>query len=556
MPPVFQDDEEKTRIAGILNVIIWIVLVAALAGMISLSLLSEWGNLVVTIFGVVTLAFTGFVILLRLGYVRVLGVAVPLALWIGVSIPSWLYDGIQDTAVIGYFLVIIVVGLVAAVPVLTSFVLLSVLSAIAMYVAEAVGLIEGAAGEPPVSDVVFLTIALSAAGALLRAVVGRIAQESERARKSAQALAESNSELQANRDALAAQTQILERRARYLQASAVVAQEATASVSDFSKVLGDVAKTVGEQFGFYHVGLFLLESSGEWVKLQAASSRGGTQLIAQGYRLSLDAHCVVCQAVRQGKYCLARGTEDDEIPIQANTYLPDTRSELALPLQVGREIIGVLDIHSAQVDAFTDEDIAALQALAGQIVLAISNARLFQQVQASIEAERQAFGDLSRQAWQDLLRAQPDLGYLSDAQGERSAADVLEPQMEEVLQTGARAIEESIVSIPIRLRGDVIGVVDGRKPDGSTWSMREVELLEAMTEQLNVALESARLYQDTQRRAVREQLFSQVSERIRQELDLEAVLKTSVDQIQQVLGLEQATIRLVRDMDQDKVTGG
>jgi GAF domain-containing protein len=260
--------------------------------------------------------------------------------------------------------------------------------------------------------------------------------------------------------------------------------------------------------------------------------------------------------VRQGKYCLARGTEDDEIPIQANTYLPDTRSELALPLQVGREIIGVLDIHSAQVDAFTDEDIAALQALAGQIVLAISNARLFQQVQASIEAERQAFGDLSRQAWQDLLRAQPDLGYLSDAQGERSAADVLEPQMEEVLQTGARAIEESIVSIPIRLRGDVIGVVDGRKPDGSTWSMREVELLEAMTEQLNVALESARLYQDTQRRAVREQLFSQVSERIRQELDLEAVLKTSVDQIQQVLGLEQATIRLVRDMDQDKVTGG
>lgn len=546
-PPVFEADEEKTRAAALLNVIISIVLVASLAGMIGLLVLARGNTRITGIFGVAALVFLGFAVLLRLGYVRLLAVVVPLTMWMTLSYPAWQYDGIRDVSLAGYYLVIIVVGLVANAPVLTAFVVLSVLSAIGVYMAELSGLIEGAAGDPSMSDVVFVTIGLITAGLLLRSVLGRIAGETARARLSARALAESNRQLEASRSALETQTHILERRARYLQASAVVAREAAAAVGDLPRLLADVAKVIGEQFTFYHVGLFLIHEDGEWATLQAASSRGGDQLIAQGHRVQINERCVVCLAARQGRFCLARGLETDEIAIQVLALLPDTRSELALPLRVGGTIIGVLDVHSAQVNAFTDEDVTTLQALADQIALAINSARLFQQVQKSLEAERQAFGELSREAWQNLLRAQADLGYLSDDEGVRPVADHLEPQMEAALQTGAYvfdALQPDSLVIPIRVRDQVIGVVDGRKPDGSVWTAQEIELLEAMTDQLNVALEGARLYRETQRRAAREQLVGDVTGRIRETLDMQVVLRTAASEIRQALGLQRLVVRL------------
>jgi GAF domain-containing protein len=544
-PPVFHSDEDKTQQAALLTIIVWVVLVSAFLGGMALGFLEFWTGFVPVLLLVAAGFFALLLVFLRLGWVRLVSLLVPLLLLMGFSIPAWRFNGLRDTAVLGYYLVIIVSALTSTQQVLALFTSLSVLSVIALYVAEINDLlVTRVALEPQPSDVIVLSLGLIASGLMLRSAVNRIATGYARARQSAQALTESNRQLQVNRDILTAQTQTLERRAHYLQASAVVAQEATASVSNLPQLLHVVAQTVGKQFGFYHVGLFLLESDGEWIKLQAAFSLGGLQMLAQGHRLSPDERCIVCWVVRQGKYCLARGAGEDAVPILANPYLPDTRSELALPLQIGDEVIGVLDVHSAQVDAFMDEDITALQALAGQIALAISNARLFQQVQANAEVERRAYGELSREAWQKLLRAQPDLGYLSDAQGERPAVAVLEPQMAQVLQTGQSAIEDSIVSIPIRLRGDVIGVVDGRKPDGANWSAGEIELLQAMTEQLNVALEGARLYQDTQRRAAREQLLGEVAGRVRESLDMEMVLKVATREIRRTMNLEKVVVRL------------
>ncbi|MBN1934859.1 MAG: GAF domain-containing protein [Anaerolineae bacterium] len=344
---------------------------------------------------------------------------------------------------------------------------------------------------------------------------------------------------------VAERTQELERRARYLQASAVVAREAASVVSDLPQLLDNVARVVGEQFGFYHVGLFILDEQGEWAELRAASSAGGRQMLVQGHRLRVGERGIVGNVAGQGEYRVAHDIGQDAVFFD-NPLLPDTRSEIALPLRVGSSTIGVLDVQSTAINAFTDEDVTTLQALADQIALAISNARLFQQVQESVAAERRAYGESSRQAWQNLLRAQPDLGYLSDGRGVR-AADLLEPQMAAALEAGINmsdAGQPGALSIPIRVRGEVIGVVDGLKPDGSAWSAQEVELLEAMTEQLNVALEGARLYGDTQRRAAREQMIGQVTGRIRESLDITTVIKTAVQEIVQSLGLAALDVRL------------
>ena len=99
--------------------------------------------------------------------------------------------------------------------------------------------------------------------------------------------------------------------------------------------------------------------------------------------------------------------------------------------------------------------------------------------------------------------------------------------------------------MPIKVREQVIGVVNFRKHEGDEpWATAEVTLLETLVEQLGTALESARLYQDTQRRAIRERLTGEITSRMRSTLDLETILQTATDEIYQALGLDRVTVRL------------
>jgi GAF domain-containing protein len=198
-----------------------------------------------------------------------------------------------------------------------------------------------------------------------------------------------------------------------------------------------------------------------------------------------------------------------------------------------------------------------LQTLADQVAVALSNARLFQQARESAEAERRAYGELTRSAWLSLLRAQADVGYVSDVSGTVPVGDLWEPQMEAALHTGEPAFGEeaaATLSIPVRVRGQVVGVVDGRKPDGTEWLPEEVDLLEAMAEQLNVALEGAQLYRDARRREARERTIGQVTGRIRQSLDLETMLRTAASEIRETMGLDKIVVRLATPArDEDRV---
>jgi GAF domain-containing protein len=104
--------------------------------------------------------------------------------------------------------------------------------------------------------------------------------------------------------------------------------------------------------------------------------------------------------------------------------------------------------------------------------------------------------------------------------------------------------EQGGVAVPLKVRDQVIGVLDGRKPFGAAWTEAELSLLQVLAEQLSVALESGRLYRDTQLRAARERLVGEVSGRIRETLDLETMLRTAAEQMRQALDLEDLIVRL------------
>jgi GAF domain-containing protein len=374
------------------------------------------------------------------------------------------------------------------------------------------------------------------------------------AHRNAVALAETNRELEANRDTLRAQADDLVRRARYLEATAGVARDAT-SVLDLHDLLARIVGLVSERFGFYHVGIFLLDPSGEWAELRAVSSEGGQRMMAGGYRLRVGEGGIVGYVVDQGEPRIVLDMGASAVFLD-NPDLPETRSEMALPLQARGEIIGALDVQSTESKAFSDEDVAVLQTLADQVAVAISNARFFQQAEESLEAERRAYGEISREAWRELLQAHHRLGYYYSKGGvaplvERSSVPLALAMTSAGDSAASQAADAKLVeelprlALPVKVRGHVIGMIQAHKPgEAGEWATEEVALMETLAEQLGLALESARLYQDTQRRAVRERLTGEIAARMREKLDMDTVLQTAVLEIGERLGIAEVEVRM------------
>jgi GAF domain-containing protein len=142
-----------------------------------------------------------------------------------------------------------------------------------------------------------------------------------------------------------------------------------------------------QEFGLYHAHIYLLDESKETLVLAAGAGDVGRQMVAEGWRIPVvRAQSLVARAARtrQGVIVNDVRAEPDFMP---NELLPETRSELAVPLVVGDQILGVLDVQSDEVDHFTAEDINVQTTLAVQVAAALQNARAYAQTQRLAERE-------------------------------------------------------------------------------------------------------------------------------------------------------------------------
>lgn len=347
-------------------------------------------------------------------------------------------------------------------------------------------------------------------------------------------------------DEVAERTAELARRSTQLEIAATLARDA-AQLQDLHELLNETVRLVSLRFGFYHVGIFMVDEQRLYAELAAASSPGGQRMLERRHRLALG-QGLVGSVAAGGEQRIALDVGKDPVFFD-NPDLPETRSEAALPLRVREQIIGVLDVQSREPDAFRQEDLVVLQLLADQIAVAINNARLVRQVRERLEAERRAFAQLTREAWQEMLLARPGLGHRYDPDNVLPDPDCWPDELK-VAATEDRAVVRSgkngpALSVPLRVRDQVIGVLDAHKPAGAgSWNEEEMALLQALVDQLGLALEGARLYQDTQRLAARERLIGEVTGRIRQTLDVDTVMRSAAREMRQVLDLAEVELRI------------
>jgi GAF domain-containing protein len=304
-------------------------------------------------------------------------------------------------------------------------------------------------------------------------------------------------------------------------------------------LIRQVVGLIRDRFELYYVGLFLVDESGEWAVLRAGTGEAGRAMLARGHRIKVG-EGMIGWSVANLQARIASKAEADAVRL-VTSELPDTRSEAALPLRSRGRVLGALTVQDDVPDAFDEDIITVLQTMADQVAVALDNARLFAESQELLEAERRAYGEASREAWRQIAIARPDLGYLCDEQDAVSlVSHHWKPEMVQASQRGQVVWDGGMtLALPIKIRERVEGVIRLRKPDGAgKWTEDEIELMETLATQLSAALESARLYRDTQRRAVRDRLISDLTARMRETLDVEIVLETAVEGIGEALGLE------------------
>jgi GAF domain-containing protein/HAMP domain-containing protein len=360
-------------------------------------------------------------------------------------------------------------------------------------------------------------------------------------------------QLQQTLAGLEQRTADLQQRTTQLQTSAEVSHTIV-SIMDVDQLLHKVVDLVYNRFDLYYVGLFLVDQSGEWAVLQTGSGEVGQAMVARGHRIRVG-QGLIGQSIASAEPCLASDTGEDAAHL-ATAELPDTRSEAALPMRSRGRVIGALALQSDQPAAFGQNTIAVWQMMADQLAVALDNAQLLATAQAALEAERRAYGEIVRQAWAGRLAARPDWGYDYEQKSLAPAHGGWTPEMRRAAQTGHQVLavaddaegndrRGTVLAIPLKVRDSVVGVLSYRKDEsGGAWAAEEMELLETFTSQLSVALESARLYQDTQRREARERTIREIADQMQRASDMEALLRITADGLNRALGGSRTYVRL------------
>lgn len=382
---------------------------------------------------------------------------------------------------------------------------------------------------------------------------------------------------------LAAANASLQKRTLQLQTIAQVSR-AVAPILEPDRLAQEAVNLICDRFDLYHAGLFLIDQAGEWVVLRAGTGEAGAQMLAQGHRFEVNDDSVVGRCVVNARPRLALDTtaaqawllyEDDLAgpgdesahlsdavdTLEANALLPSARSEIVLPLLAGERVIGALDIHSVELEAFFEEDVPVFQIMADQLAAALNNARTFAETQSRLEELEHS---RTREQRASLSPARAIPLYERAQPGVRPLGDVVLPEIERAMAR-QEAVAQSAASdggktstlvAPVTLRDQVIGSLGLQELEGGRqWASDEIALIEAVADQMALAIENARLLEATQRRAEQEQTLSDMTARFSRSLNVDALMRAAVRELGRVLDVDEVSVHVGFSEDAPSLPG-
>ncbi|MCZ2126927.1 MAG: GAF domain-containing protein [Anaerolineales bacterium] len=533
-----EDDNDPSFVRLVRNVLIMAIVVNVVAlpilGGLFLDNKQSSNIFSLAVFSITLIVEVAAFFFLRKGNILLAKVIVPLLLIIGIAVVSANANGIRDTTFLAMPVVLVTSAILLG-P--RSIVLAAPLAVIASIIVAIID-VQTQRIAPPAreTNIVIVAMLIGATGALAHFLVVRLNEHVARARRSEALEREENIELVALRatleqriqertSALEEANRANERRAQQFSAIARV-MNAVSSVQELDQLLPFVTEVISEEFDVYHVGIFLLDREQGLAVLRAANSEGGQRMLARKHSLAIGQTGIVGYVTATGRSRIASEVGTDIVYFD-NPDLPDTRSEIALPLRYLDQVIGALDVQSVEANAFQTDDIATLTTLADQVAVAISNAVAIEEAKHSLAEAQSAIGGLAQEAWRTLRPAQLGLGYSYSESGVTPLQNPLD----------AKAEDENVLTIPIRLRGNVVGAMRLKSRQGAeALTQDDAEIAEAVAERLSLAIETTTLLQSTQRRADIERLTADIVGKISASTRFENILQTAAQELSRALG--------------------
>jgi len=329
-----------------------------------------------------------------------------------------------------------------------------------------------------------------------------------------------------------------------LQAASDISQEILSKPNDpTNELLTRTARLISEKLGYYHVGVFLLDTSRGYAVLRASNSAGGQEMLAKQHQLKIGGTGIVGYVSQSGRPRIALDTGADAVFFN-NPYLPETRSEISLPIKYGNTVLGVLDVQSTQSAAFNDEDTNTLMTIANQLAV------LLQRRDENLTASVTKTGKRTSQ----IAVYEKPIGYSFQSDGGIAAKTVMEssPFVERAIASGETVTVNRppkgslpLLAVPVKFRDQVIGIIQIEADDvNRNWTEDEILLVQSVSERAAVALENARLFESATRRAEQEEAISRVTTQIGSSTDFERILQTTIQELGLALGASRSFIQI------------
>lgn len=495
----------------------------------------------------------------------------PLAILIAIAVIAMRANGLHDSSIVIFAVVIIFASLTLGAKGALIFAALTMITVTIMGLLEISGTVVNSLSYlTDATDIILIgIISPLVTGIVQITLLGRLNKSLELAQRSTseqkeinsellrlqqnleQIISERTGELEAKTSQLEEQVKANQRRALQFQAIADVARY-VANIRDLDTLFKTVTELINDELGYYHIGIFLNDEANLYSILVASNSAGGQKMLERNHRLKIGETGIVGNVASSGSPRVALDTGDDAVFFN-NPDLPETRSEMAVPLKISGQVIGALDIQSKDANAFSTTDIEVFTALADQVAVAIESVRLYENTQKSLSESETIYRQYLRSEWGRLSGESTLTGFRYRVTGATPLESRLaRPEFDQALASGDITIhrdekDESALVVPIKLRGETLGVVSIRQPGNKTWSKDEIELVQSVADRFAISAENARLFEESQERASLERTIGEISAKLGSSVNLNTVLQTAVEELGQVLRGSEVAIQLIKN---------